>query len=76
MAGPLSLALLDGGPRNGERITIAGGADGEPARVIEVPDRVAPAPRDGPPPASSRYRLTGHDLRRNAYIYTYLVPVE
>lgn len=77
MAGPLSLAVLDGGPRHGERITVAGGDDGEPPRLLEVPDRAAgPGSRDRAPPAASRYRLAGHDMRRNAHIYTYLSPVE
>jgi hypothetical protein len=75
MAGPLSLALLQGGPRHGERITVAGLDSGEPAAVIEVPDRVAPAPREGPPPGWSRYRLAGHDPGHNAYLYTYLSPL-
>jgi hypothetical protein len=66
---------LQGGPRHGERITIAGLDSGEPPPVIEVPDRVAPDRRDGPPPGRSRYRLAGHDSRRNAYLYTYLSPL-
>ena len=74
MAGPLSLALLQEGPRHGERITVACLDSGEPATVIEVPDTVAPAPRQGPPPGLSRYRLAGHDPRHNAYLYTYLPP--
>jgi hypothetical protein len=75
MAGPLSLALLQGGPRHGERITVAGLDSGEPPPVIEVPDRVAAGPREGPPPGRSRYRLAGHDSGRNAYLYTYLSPL-
>jgi hypothetical protein len=76
MAGLLSLALLQGGPRHGERITVAGLDSGEPAVVIEVPDRVAPVPRAGPPPGQSRYRLVGHDAGHNAYLYTYVSPLE
>lgn len=68
MAGPLSLAVLDGGPRHGQRITVVGVDDGEPARVIEVPDRVGVTPGQGPPPGSSRYRLIGHDRNVNAYL--------
>jgi hypothetical protein len=75
MAGPLSLALLQGGPRHGERITVAGVDSGDPAAVIEVPDRVAPGPREGPAPGRSRYRLAGHDSHHNAYLYTYLSPL-
>jgi hypothetical protein len=76
MAGPLSLALLQGGPRHGERITVACLDSGEPAAVIEVPDRVAPAPQQRRPPGWSRYRLGGHDTHHNAYVYTYLSPLE
>jgi hypothetical protein len=76
MPGPLSLALLQGGPRHGERITVACVDSGEPAALIEVPDRVAPAPRAGPPPDRSRYRLAGHDPGHNAYLYIYLSPIE
>lgn len=75
MAGPLSLALLQGGPRHGERITVAGLDSGEPAAMIEVPDRVALDAREGPPPRRSRYRLVGHDARHNAYLYTHVSPL-
>lgn len=79
MAGPLFLALLVAGPRSGERVTIAAEEIGEPPQVIDVPDRVIVHTRDGGKPVghrapnTARYRLTGHDERRNAYVYVHVL---
>lgn len=65
MAGPLFLARLSGGPRDGQRVTITAGDDGEPSEMIEVPDRAGVAV------GTSRYRLSYRDNDRGGHVYIY-----
>lgn len=75
MAGALFLAVLRGGPRHGQRITVASAEDGEPPQLLAVTDvaGVVPptevAPGTAPVAGTSIYRLGGRDEHSDVPVY-------
>lgn len=77
MAGALFLAVLRGGPRHGQRITVASAEDGEPPQLLAVPDVAGVVPPTevaagtAPVAGTSIYRLRGRDEHTDAPVYVH-----